>query len=59
MKFVGLGVVAGGAMAAAFLGTATANADTTWTPDYTIDDAQVLQGANSLTWAVPATFTPQ
>jgi hypothetical protein len=62
MKFIVLGVAAGGA-AAAFLTAATASADgtaVTWTPTYNVDTAEVLQAANSFTntWAVTSIFTP-
>ncbi|MEB3070767.1 hypothetical protein [[Mycobacterium] vasticus] len=64
MKSVALGVVAGGAVAAAFFTAAAANAEVTptpaptWAPNYSIDTAELLQGANSpTTWAVDSTFT--
>jgi hypothetical protein len=66
MKFITLGAVVGGAAAAAFLTAATANATetpenpVTWTPTYNVDNAEILQAANSLTttWAVDSIFTP-
>ncbi len=50
MKFIILGVAAGGA-AAAFLTAATAGAEVsetpvTWTPTYNVDTAEILQAAN-------------
>lgn len=66
MKRIAVGIVAGGAAAAAFLTAASANAtdsaetpSVTWTPNYTVDNAVILQGQNSLadTWQLPASFT--
>lgn len=65
MKLLGLGIVAGGAVAATLLSAATANAGTTpppapaWSPTYNVDTAEILQQANSFTntWAVDSSFT--
>lgn len=68
MKLIALGIAAGGAAAAAVMAAGIANAapgsDTAppaphWTPTYTTDDAQIVQGAGSFadTWRLPASFT--
>lgn len=60
MKRLALGIVTGGAAAAAFFGSATAHATgETWTPDYNVEGATLVQapGSTSLTWELPASFT--
>jgi roadblock/LC7 domain-containing protein len=64
MKRTTWGILAGGAVAATFLTSATADAETTpdvtWTPTYDIDSSTLVQAANSTAFAfqTPATFTP-
>lgn len=61
MKRITWGIVVGGAAAAAFVGSATANATgDTWTPNYDIDNAQLFVGsgpAYTAAWELPASFT--
>lgn len=60
MKRITLGIVAGGAGVAALLAAAAANADTSsWTPDYTVDNATLYAGPslNSPAWELPASFS--
>lgn len=60
MKHIAWEIVAGGAVAAAFAGSATANATgDTWTPNYDVDNATAYQmpGSSSVGWDLPASFT--
>ncbi|MBS9532821.1 hypothetical protein KIH27_04365 [Mycobacterium sp. M1] len=58
MKRVAWGIVVGGAVAAAFAGSATANADSaSWVPDYSVDNAKLFLGPDqtSAAWELPDT----
>ena len=62
MKHVALGIVTGGAAAAAYFGAAMAHADPgteSWSPIYGTDSATLVQapGSQSLAWDLPASFT--
>lgn len=64
MKRIVWGIVVGGAAAAAFAGSAAANADpASWTADYDVDKAQWYAGQGPLVygwksaWEMPASFT--
>ncbi|WP_067976451.1 hypothetical protein [Mycolicibacter icosiumassiliensis] len=70
MKHVALGIVTGGAAAAAYFGSAIAYADDptgsttgtgteSWSPIYGTDSATLVQvpGSQSLAWDLPASFT--
>lgn len=64
MKRVAWGIVVGGAVAAAFAGSAANATGDTWTPDYDVGGAQLFAQLPTLTqegwspvWELPASFT--